>query len=721
MEAGQPVAAAGPTADSPRGSVPSLLPGQRRTPQQAMLEALTTSAWSTLLKPPCVRQPPRRNRSAHCLTPSAASVPSLDTRAGSTAITAITATWAGLTSPRDSRRTSLSPLSRATFNFSGLLDSRPSLRSGGDGGTESCASPTCSSRRGSSVCMGATSIGSAAHGSSGAMSRILNIALPLMRGASAHVKPVQHELPAAASTRSERSVLRAPRSALSPSAVSAQHLQPHAPASSAVASRAFGSEIGGEIPHPPATADAGAEAAAVMFARCPASFMSLTPPVPTGSGSHSAAPGGADSTDPDDVSVSLSLPPTVNLMGTIPRNNGAWGGGGAAPVLPPEAPRSQPMLALTMPSVSTLRIAPKRVPLDRYDHLFAIGAVPTAAGAPPSVVLPMLREVPSRAEGPHEALLERWHEVALTSFEHPQLRCQVILVTQNDVSPRIWAERKLALVMQAEHTLLENIFPHHVIEHIAATSALNFDEQRTVPQQQEWQSGVAIGAADVEGDRREQDVGGSVADTTWLPAIRGETFLHLATSHAAITILFCDIQGFTPMCSQMGPVVVMSFLNDLFTRLDGLLDNYGVYKVETVGDCYVAAGGLMRVDEQTGAVTVRSDDVDPLHAYRTVQFAKALLRAASCVILPTTGTPVRLRVGIHSGPAMSGVVGTRMPRFCLFGDTMNVASRMESTGEAGAIHVSQATRDLVPHEAWECRGGTEVKGKGLMETYFLKA
>ncbi|PNH07554.1 Guanylate cyclase soluble subunit beta-2 [Tetrabaena socialis] len=165
----------------------------------------------------------------------------------------------------------------------------------------------------------------------------------------------------------------------------------------------------------------------------------------------------------------------------------------------------------------------------------------------------------------------------------------------------------------------------------------------------------------------------------------------------------------------------MSFLNDLFTRLDGLLDTYGIYKVETIGDCYVAAGGLMRVDEDTGSVTVRSDDVDPQHANSTVQFAKALLHAASNVSLPTTGQPVKLRVGIHSGAAMSGVVGTRMPRFCLFGDTMNVASRMESTGEAGAVHVSQATRDLVPHEAWECRGGMEVKGKGFMETYLLRA
>ncbi|EFJ49535.1 guanylyl and adenylyl cyclase family member, partial [Volvox carteri f. nagariensis] len=153
--------------------------------------------------------------------------------------------------------------------------------------------------------------------------------------------------------------------------------------------------------------------------------------------------------------------------------------------------------------------------------------------------------------------------------------------------------------------------------------------------------------------------------------------------------------GFTTMCNSVKPATVMSFLNDLYTRLDAMLDAFGVYKVETIGDCYVAAGGLMKVDEETGAVTVRSDD--------------ALLHAASAVRLPTSGEPVRLRVGIHSGPAMSGVVGTRMPRFCLFGDTINTASRMESTGVPGAIHVSKATRDLVPDEPWEPTGGVQVR------------
>ncbi|KAG2501536.1 hypothetical protein HYH03_000043 [Edaphochlamys debaryana] len=312
-----------------------------------------------------------------------------------------------------------------------------------------------------------------------------------------------------------------------------------------------------------------------------------------------------------------------------------------------------------------------------------------------------------------------WHEVTLSAFAHPSLRRPAVLLVQTDVTARIYAERQLARVMEAEHELLENIFPAHVIEHMAVAAA------RAAEKAVEAEAGASTLAACLP---HAKITAGQLPDLAALPAphlpvglqIRGDTFLHLATSHSAITIMFCDIQGFTAMCGVVKPVTVMAFLNDLYTRLDAQLDAFGVYKVETIGDCYMVAGGLMRVDEETGAKTVRSDDVDPDHASRTVQFAKALLKTAAEVRLPTTGEPVRLRVGIHSGPAMSGVVGTRMPRFCLFGDTINTASRMESTGAAGAIHVSQATRDLVPSEAWEPTGGVEAKGKGVLETYLLR-
>ncbi|GLC70712.1 hypothetical protein PLESTF_001025500 [Pleodorina starrii] len=325
----------------------------------------------------------------------------------------------------------------------------------------------------------------------------------------------------------------------------------------------------------------------------------------------------------------------------------------------------------------------------------------------------------------------QWYEVTLSKFTHPTLHTPVVMMVQNDVSARVWAERQVAVVMEAEHSLLENIFPTHVLEHIAATAAQAAQDEGT-----QWTAaaaargrpsspGMCPTAVAAQGATAAAAAAPCHPPAPPLPGpsavhITGDTFLHLATSHSALTLLFCDIQGFTTMCNSVRPAIVMAFLNDLYTRLDAMLDVYGVYKVETIGDCYVAAGGLMKVDEETGAVTVRSDDVDPQHAYRTVQFAKALLRAASAVRLPTSGEPVRLRVGIHSGPAMSGVVGTRMPRFCLFGDTINTASRMESTGRPGAIHVSAATRELVPEEPWEPTGGVEAKGKGLMETFLLR-
>ncbi|GIL52244.1 hypothetical protein Vafri_8173 [Volvox africanus] len=179
------------------------------------------------------------------------------------------------------------------------------------------------------------------------------------------------------------------------------------------------------------------------------------------------------------------------------------------------------------------------------------------------------------------------------------------------------------------------------------------------------------------------------------------------------------------MCSEVEPRQTMTLLNELYSRYDALLDNYGVYKVETIGDCYFVAGGLMREDEDGMTVVCdRSSKGDPLHTERVLAFAKAMLVAARQVVMPTSGQPVEVRVGLHTGPVVSGVVGTRMPRFCLFGDTVNTASRMETTGVPGAIHASEATFRKLPlseQAEWKPTGGIQVKGKGLMQTYLWMA
>ncbi|KAG2490277.1 hypothetical protein HYH03_011229 [Edaphochlamys debaryana] len=290
-----------------------------------------------------------------------------------------------------------------------------------------------------------------------------------------------------------------------------------------------------------------------------------------------------------------------------------------------------------------------------------------------------------------------WHEVCAAAVEDPDSGARYLVVMQRDVTAKVEAERHIAQVSEMEHRLLEQVFPRHVLAYMT--------EEGCQP-------------APVPEDEGPSDGDAAPPTPTWRPQVRDYT--RLATWHPQVTILFADIQGFTPMCKQLPACVVMKFLNDLFVRFDSLLDVHGVYKVETIGDCYVVAGGLIAEDADGMAAVQGGGVSDPRQANQVFSFAQAMLHAAAAVTLPTTGEPVRIRVGIHSGPVVSGVVGTRMPRFCLFGDTVNTASRMESTSQAGAIHASSDTFVLLSpdqRQGWAPTGGIEVKGKGRMDTF----
>ncbi|XP_058056782.1 guanylate cyclase 32E [Anopheles bellator] len=177
-----------------------------------------------------------------------------------------------------------------------------------------------------------------------------------------------------------------------------------------------------------------------------------------------------------------------------------------------------------------------------------------------------------------------------------------------------------------------------------------------------------------------------------------------------VTIFFSDLVGFTELCAQSTPFEVVEMLNDLYTCCDFIISGYDVYKVETIGDAYMVVSGL----------PLRNGD---RHAGEVASMALHLLNSISNLeIRHRPGEFIQMRIGIHSGQCVAGVVGLKMPRYCLFGDTVNTASRMESSGEALKIHISSITHGLLKKLGgykYEERGLIKVKGKGEMRTYWL--
>lgn len=179
----------------------------------------------------------------------------------------------------------------------------------------------------------------------------------------------------------------------------------------------------------------------------------------------------------------------------------------------------------------------------------------------------------------------------------------------------------------------------------------------------------------------------------------------------SVTIFFSDIVNFTEMCSVMTPLQVTAMLDAVYGEFDERINRYDVYKVETIGDAYMVASGL----------PVRNGI---RHADQIARMALDLLTAVDGMKLPQFHTGrLSVRIGINTGPCVAGVVGNKMPRYCLFGDTVNTASRMQTSGEPQKIHISGDTKvvlDEIGRYETEFRGYVEVKGKGKMSTYWLK-
>lgn len=184
----------------------------------------------------------------------------------------------------------------------------------------------------------------------------------------------------------------------------------------------------------------------------------------------------------------------------------------------------------------------------------------------------------------------------------------------------------------------------------------------------------------------------------------GETVI--ADSADDVAVLFADLVGSTPMAEALSPDELVEFLNRVFSSFDDLADRFGLEKIKTVGDAYIAVGGI--------------PTPIPDHLASAADMALAM----QDVILTEGDSPVgplQMRVGLHVGPAVAGVIGKRKYSYDLWGDTVNTAARMESSGIPGEIQVTEVVRQRLDGRfGFEQRGIIEIKGKGPMSTYLLK-
>jgi adenylate cyclase len=179
----------------------------------------------------------------------------------------------------------------------------------------------------------------------------------------------------------------------------------------------------------------------------------------------------------------------------------------------------------------------------------------------------------------------------------------------------------------------------------------------------------------------------------------------IAQEYESVSILFADIVNFTPLSEQLSPTDLVSLLDELFSQFDSLVEKYDLEKIKTIGDCYMVASGVP---------TPRSD-----HAEALVHMALEMLDYIQNFVQQYRYS-INLRIGIHSGSVVAGVIGRKKFLYDLWGDTVNTASRMESHGEPGKIQISRQTYELLSTRfICQCQGVIPIKGKGQMEVWYV--
>lgn len=183
----------------------------------------------------------------------------------------------------------------------------------------------------------------------------------------------------------------------------------------------------------------------------------------------------------------------------------------------------------------------------------------------------------------------------------------------------------------------------------------------------------------------------------------------IADNFNEVTVLFADIVNFTQLSVTLSPTALVELLNKIFSTFDQLVEARGLEKIKTIGDAYLAVGGLPMPQ--------------PDHAEAVADLALAMQEAIAQFAVPMSegeAKPLTMRIGIHTGAVGAGVIGTTKFSYDLWGDTVNTASRMESQGVPGKIQVTEVTYQLLKQKyCFQERGFVDIKGKGEMRTYFL--
>ena len=278
-----------------------------------------------------------------------------------------------------------------------------------------------------------------------------------------------------------------------------------------------------------------------------------------------------------------------------------------------------------------------------------------------------------------------------------------------------------------EHFFIEENFQslQEKIQRVLETNqTFNFDYRLTVDTEEKWfaarvspmsENSVIWVARDIS-DRKEAELALHIAQQqseslllNILPKTIAEQLKQstdaIAEHFDEVSILFSDIVGFTPLSARLSPIDLVKLLNDMFSKFDKLAEKYQLEKIKTIGDAYMVAAGLpLRRENHAQAIAEMALDMqDSIH-----QFCR------------DNREEFQIRIGIHSGPVVAGVIGKKKFIYDLWGDTVNVASRMESSGTPGKIQISSDTYELLKNRyIVEKRGQISVKGKGEMITYWL--